>query len=89
MKWNNAIQEMTKNGSTQHRGALRLITACGFVAFTWLIALPWVAARRSMDARLRWLQEKQIDPSAMYYTELDAMQPILKRLESRHEHGER
>ncbi len=29
----------------------------------------------------RWLDERGIDPSAMYYTELEAMEPILHRLE--------
>lgn len=46
----------------------------------WLLVLPWIASRPSVEAHLRWLDEQGIDPSAMYYTELDAMKPILSRL---------
>lgn len=50
------------------------------LALCWLIILPWLGSQPSMEAHLRWLDERGIDPSAMYYTELDAMKPILSRL---------
>ncbi|MEM9825131.1 MAG: hypothetical protein AAF958_01010 [Planctomycetota bacterium] len=34
-----------------------------------------------MQARSHWLQQQGIDASAMFYTELDSMGGILKRLE--------
>ncbi|QDV25113.1 hypothetical protein [Aureliella helgolandensis] len=56
------------------------IVALGIV---WLGILPWVAQQPRVKARLEWLDEKRIDPSAMYYTELEIMESIIKRLEKR------
>lgn len=53
------------------------------LSIVWLIVLPWLARQPGMHARLDWLDARGIDPSAMYYTELDAMQPILARLNRR------
>jgi hypothetical protein len=36
-----------------------------------------------VNTQLQWLDEQRIDPSAMYYTELEAMKPILARLNER------
>jgi hypothetical protein len=33
-----------------------------------------------MARRLQWLSDRKIDPSAMYYTELEALDPILDRM---------
>ena len=49
----------------------------------WLVVLPWWADRAAMRAHLTWLNKHGIDPSAMYYTELEAMQPILQALNER------
>jgi hypothetical protein len=45
--------------------------------------LPWLSERPTVRERLRFLDERGIDPSAMYYTELDAMDDILDRIEGR------
>ncbi len=50
------------------------------VGALWLIVLPWAANRPKMAAHLQWLDDEGIDPSAMYYTELDMMEPIFTRL---------
>jgi hypothetical protein len=57
------------------------------VAVTWCVVLPWLAAQPAVDARIRWLDERGIDPSAMYYTELDAMKPILAKINDRLRHS--
>ncbi|MFG0334771.1 MAG: hypothetical protein ACF8TS_15560 [Maioricimonas sp. JB049] len=64
-------------------GVLRLLVAMAGVSLLWLVVLPWLARRPAMQARSDWLDERGIDPSAMYYTELEAMEPILQRLERR------
>jgi len=64
-------------------GQLRLLLVTGVLSAVWLIVLPWWARRPAVDDHLRFLEERGIDPSAMFYTELDAMEPILQRLESR------
>ncbi|REK10962.1 MAG: hypothetical protein DWQ37_15065 [Planctomycetota bacterium] len=50
---------------------------------TWLFVLPWLSGRPRVREHLDWLDARQIDASAMYYTELEAMRPILQRLEGR------
>lgn len=58
----------------------RLLAACALVAAIWLGLLPWIADLPQERRQWRWLEQHKIDPSAMYYTELEAMQPILQRL---------
>lgn len=59
--------------------ALCLIGLCAL----WLVALPWIARQPRMAAHLQWLEDQGIDGGAMYYTELEAMKPILEKLERR------
>jgi hypothetical protein len=59
------------------------------VTVLWLIVLPWLAAYPLIAGRVRWLDEQGIDPSAMYYTELEAMKPILQRLNERERNSNR
>jgi hypothetical protein len=61
----------------------RLALALGMIAILWLVVLPWLADRPRVRARLEWLDSRRIDPSARYYTDLEAMKPILQRLEGR------
>jgi hypothetical protein len=63
----------------KRRVTLLLVTFS--IAAVWLLFLPWIATQPSTAERLRFLEERGIDPSAMYYTELDAMDRILDRLE--------
>lgn len=53
------------------------------VSVTWLIVLPRYAQQPAMREHLRWLDEQRIDPSAMYYTELEVMESILARHRAR------
>lgn len=61
-------------------GVLRLVVAGSVVAAAWLVALPWIARQPAEQSRWQTLQAAGVDPSAMYYSELDAMRPILERL---------
>jgi multisubunit Na+/H+ antiporter MnhF subunit len=61
----------------------KLATAGAIIVAVWCVALPRLAKRPSMHDHLEFLDSKGIDASAMYYTELDAMDAILERLESR------
>ncbi len=58
-----------------------LLGALLVIGLVWCMFLPWLANRPSVAERLKWLDEKRIDPSAMFYTELDAMDGILDRRE--------
>ncbi|TWT82905.1 hypothetical protein CA13_43680 [Planctomycetes bacterium CA13] len=53
------------------------------VAIMWLVVLPGLSKRPAMRERLDWLDERGIDPSAMYYTELPVMEEILVRQRQR------
>ncbi|MEZ6076075.1 MAG: hypothetical protein R3C09_08970 [Pirellulaceae bacterium] len=53
------------------------------LAGIWLVILPWIARQPQMATHLQWLEEQGIDGGAMFYTELEAMEPILERLERR------
>ena len=48
-----------------------------FVAVVWLVALPWCSQTGTVARRLDWLEAKRIDPSAMFYTELDCVDHLL------------
>lgn len=64
-------------------GWRKLALCCCAIGAVWLLVLPWMAQRSATRQRIDWLRDRQIDPSAMYYTELDAMRPILRRLNDR------
>ncbi|TWU58299.1 hypothetical protein [Rubripirellula reticaptiva] len=63
--------------------AIKLASCLLVIAIIWLAVLPWIGRRAAVSERIDWLESKGIDPSAMYYTELDAMQPILQKLNLR------
>lgn len=69
--------------SSNSRRWLTLVTVSLCAGVIWCVVLPWVSRQESVQQRLIFLDERGIDPSAMYYTELDAMGPILDRIEGR------
>lgn len=68
----------------RRRRALALAAWGSALAVVWLVVLPWWANSSAMQAHLDWLEDQRVDPSAMYYTELEAMKPILHELNARH-----
>lgn len=63
-------------------GVRNLLVAIVVIATLWCIVLPHVATLPAVSEYTEFLDERGIDPSAMFYTELDAMDPILEKLES-------
>jgi len=61
-------------------GISRLILSLAIVAGAWLIALPWIARQPAEHDSWTSLNQSGIDPSAMYYSELEVMKPILERI---------
>jgi len=78
---------MTKADPKPTAGPLQpvlcLLAAASLITLVWCGVLPWLSARPSNSRYLQFLDEQGIDPSAMFYTELDAMDPILRRIEER------
>lgn len=62
------------------RGRISLAAWSAAIAVGWIVVLPWLSALPGQKANIDWLKEQKIDPSARYYTEVEAMEPILERL---------
>ena len=57
----------------------RLLIVVLIIGGLWGVVLPYAAETETVRARSRWLEEKQIDPAAMYYTDLPLMERILRK----------
>lgn len=62
---------------------VRLAVASAGLGVLWCVVLPaacnWAPVRQHIDA----LESKRIDASAMFYTELETLEPTIRRLEKR------
>jgi len=67
------------------RGWAQLWAACGLIAVVWIGVLPRLAESPRVQARLEYLEARRIDPSAMFYTELEGLDRVLGRLERFHQ----
>ena len=63
-------------------GAWKLVMTMATIACLWCLVLPWYASQPAMKEHLQFLDDRGIDPSAMFYTELDAMDSILEKVEA-------
>ncbi len=48
------------------------------IVIVWTVILPWIGSQQPIRSRIEYLDQRGIDPTALYYTDLEAMQ----RLES-------
>jgi hypothetical protein len=64
-------------------GRLRLACWTAAVIVVWLVILPWVAVRPDMQRRIEFLEQRRIDPSAMFYTEVESMNEVRQRMAQR------
>jgi hypothetical protein len=69
--------------SLRYSGLIRLVMWVVPVAILWLLVLPWLARRPVVADHIQWLDEHDVDASAMYYTELEVLKPVLDRLNVR------
>jgi len=67
---------------SQMKRTLSLLGAIAVMAVIWLVILPAHARQEGMRKHIDWLDQQGIDPSAMYYTELEVMEDILRRQRS-------
>ncbi len=79
------IQETERAESSRpwHRWA-RLLAALIAAGIIWCGVLPSVATQPRVQQHLTFLDERGIDPSAMFYTELDVMDAILQKVDRSH-----
>lgn len=66
-------------GNQQIGRIFALVGSIIALSVVWLVWLPAYANQPAMKRHLQWLDDKGIDPSAMYYTELEFMKDILAR----------
>jgi hypothetical protein len=69
--------------SWRYSGLIRLAMWVVPVAILWLLVLPWLARRPVVADHIQWLDDHDVDASAMYYTELEVLKPVLDRLNTR------
>ena len=62
----------TRTKSFQH-----LIQCAIGVLLIWLVVLPWLGRWGPVERHLQLLEERRIDASVMFYTELEAWPPDL------------
>jgi hypothetical protein len=85
-----AIESPAKTAGprTATSGWLLLAVGASLILAIWLIVLPRLAADPAVQRRIQFLQQRQIDPSAMFYTELETMAGIRQRMaEIRRQHA--
>jgi hypothetical protein len=51
--------------------AIHSLIAISVVAYFWLVFLPWLADRPVVRQHVDFLNDRRINASAMFYTELD------------------
>lgn len=64
---------------------IRFLLISGLLGLFWLIVLPRLAETPQLRAKIEFLEEKQIDPSAMYYTDLENVEETVQRIHHFHQ----
>jgi len=54
-------------------GPLRLAACVGMVALAWLVVLPWVGRLPTIERHVRMMEDGEVNPAAMVYTELERL----------------
>lgn len=60
---------------------LILLTGVGLL---WLVVLPRIAAIPQIKAEIDFLEEKQIDPTAMFYSDLETIEDTVQEITNFH-----
>ena len=67
------MQRSSPTTRRSKRGWAVLAISVGLLIGVWLVVLPGVARQPRVAERIRRLNDRGIDPSAIFYSELDAM----------------
>ena len=54
-------------------GPLKLAACAGMVAVAWLVVLPWIGRQPPILRHVRAMEEGDVNPAAMFYTELERL----------------
>ncbi|QDV18999.1 hypothetical protein Pan153_36600 [Gimesia panareensis] len=69
-------------GSHQRWVSFLLVT--GALCLFWFVALPRIARVPSVRAKIEHLEQQKIDPSAMYYTDLEKIEDTVRQIDDFH-----
>lgn len=58
------------------KGRLSLCLGVSAILIVWMLVLPWIGSRQSVRTQIENLNRRGIDPAALYYTDLEAMERI-------------
>ena len=67
--------------------SLRAICSIGLLGLIWLVVLPWVGEQEGVRQHIEAMEQAEIDPSAMYYSELGTLEETeaeFRRLNAAH-----
>ncbi len=62
--------------SCNAKGWLSLCLGVSAILIVWTLVLPWVGSRGPVRMQIENLDRHGIDPAALYYTDLEAMERI-------------
>ena len=62
--------------SCNAKGWLLLCLGVSVILIVWTLVLPWISSWQSVRAQIELLDRHRIDPTALYYTDLEAMERI-------------
>jgi len=58
------------------RGWFLLCLGTSATLIVWMLVLPWIGSRQSVCSQIENMERHGIDPAALYYTDLEAMERI-------------
>ncbi len=62
--------------SCNAKGWSSLCLGVSAILIIWTLVLPWIGSRQSVRTQIENLDRHGIDPAALYYTDLEAMERI-------------
>jgi hypothetical protein len=84
MTKSHALNAVTSVTSTRMQGRKKFLLAVVAAVGLWGILLPWLGQHEAIADHIELQRHHGIDPSAMYYSELETLPPIVHRLEKLH-----
>ncbi len=62
------------------KGWLSLYLSASAILIVWTLVLPWIGSWPSVQTQIDHLDRRGIDPAALYYTDLEAMEVLESRI---------
>lgn len=64
---------------------IRFLTLTLLLGILWLIVLPRAAEIPRLQSEIEFLEERNIDPSAMFYTDLETVEQTVQNINQFHQ----